>query len=324
MLRKAVSGAAALAVCAVGVGTIPAGAILVGYETTPESFADDIKIEDEIWSRDGDYAVYGRFESPRGDMLHVSKFSDCVSFPYEAVDDSIIENLEKELREKVDENIEVAEYYKYALGTVDIRLKSAEKTRCKDGYADMTEAQAKQVFKILENYVDDAEYKTDFFTYKPVNWELDEYNAKYGDILEEYFRENGVNAELEEYDDEFGDSMLKVVPNEAFSPEDYIELAGSIAKSTGIYPNWCEPLAIEGEKTDGVSVNLADYTDGDANTDGQRTLADAVAILQSLANEDEYALTAQGIFNADIAGNDGVNINDALEIQRLATVEKFE
>lgn len=73
---------------------------------------------------------------------------------------------------------------------------------------------------------------------------------------------------------------------------------------------------------DTPEITLAGYVNGDANTDGQRTLADAVAILQSLANEDEYGLTAQGIFNADIVGNDGVNADDALEIQRLATVEE--
>ena len=102
--------------------------------------------------------------------------------------------------------------------------------------------------------------------------------------------------------------------------QQYYQVATDVLKATGIRPR---EIFLESprETTDGVSVNLADYTDGDANTDGQRTLADAVAILQSLANEDEYGLTTQGLFNADIAGNDGVNINDALEIQRLATVE---
>ena len=48
------------------------------------------------------------------------------------------------------------------------------------------------------------------------------------------------------------------------------------------------------------------------------TVADAVAILQSIANKDKYALTPQGSFNADIAGNyDGVTANDALAIQKL-------
>ena len=68
-------------------------------------------------------------------------------------------------------------------------------------------------------------------------------------------------------------------------------------------------------------VNEDNSTEGDANTDGRLTLADAVAVLQYLANEDEYRLTAQGMLNADIVGNDGINTGDALEIQRLAISE---
>ena len=57
---------------------------------------------------------------------------------------------------------------------------------------------------------------------------------------------------------------------------------------------------------------------GDANVDGDVTLADAVLILQSLANPDNYSLTEQGKANADVAGNnDGVTANDALVIQMV-------
>ncbi len=56
---------------------------------------------------------------------------------------------------------------------------------------------------------------------------------------------------------------------------------------------------------------------GDANEDGVVTIADAVAILQYLANSDEYPLTEQGLKNADIIGDgNGVNTNDALQIQK--------
>ncbi len=56
---------------------------------------------------------------------------------------------------------------------------------------------------------------------------------------------------------------------------------------------------------------------GDSNEDGKVTIADAVAILQYLANADEYALSEQGMKNADVIGNgNGVNTNDALMIQK--------
>ena len=63
---------------------------------------------------------------------------------------------------------------------------------------------------------------------------------------------------------------------------------------------------------------------GDANCDGGVDMADAVMIMQALANpnkygvsgSDEHAITNQGWINADCNGeNDGVSTNDALAIQ---------
>ena len=57
---------------------------------------------------------------------------------------------------------------------------------------------------------------------------------------------------------------------------------------------------------------------GDANLDEKVTVADAVAILQSIANNDKYALKPQGKANADCFDvGDGITANDALAIQRL-------
>lgn len=57
---------------------------------------------------------------------------------------------------------------------------------------------------------------------------------------------------------------------------------------------------------------------GDANLDGEVTVADAVAILQYLANGDEYALDEQAMTNADCCDTgDGVNTEDALAVQKL-------
>lgn len=50
---------------------------------------------------------------------------------------------------------------------------------------------------------------------------------------------------------------------------------------------------------------------GDANCDGTVNMADAVSIMQSLANLDKHTLSAQGEANGDVSGN-----KDALTIQR--------
>nr|AEV58670.1 scaffoldin C [Ruminococcus flavefaciens] len=65
------------------------------------------------------------------------------------------------------------------------------------------------------------------------------------------------------------------------------------------------------ENKPGVSLR------GDANLDNKVSVADAVAILQSIANKDKYALKPQGAVNGDVEGNnDGIAGADALRIQK--------
>ena len=57
---------------------------------------------------------------------------------------------------------------------------------------------------------------------------------------------------------------------------------------------------------------------GDANCDGNVTIADATAIYQAIGNPDKYGLSEAGKANADVAGNgNGVTSDDALAIQKL-------
>ena len=77
-----------------------------------------------------------------------------------------------------------------------------------------------------------------------------------------------------------------------------------------------------------------DELKGDANCDEKIDLADAVLILQSIANPDKYGLngssddhiTQKGSLNADVVGNDGVTASDALEIQKytLKLISDFD
>ena len=56
---------------------------------------------------------------------------------------------------------------------------------------------------------------------------------------------------------------------------------------------------------------------GDANGDKKVSVADSVAILQSIANRDKYKLSLVGKANGDVDGEDGITANDALTIQKL-------
>jgi hypothetical protein len=57
---------------------------------------------------------------------------------------------------------------------------------------------------------------------------------------------------------------------------------------------------------------------GDANLDKKVSVADAVAILQSIANKDKYELKPEGAVNADVYDNgDGITAKDALTLQQV-------
>jgi hypothetical protein len=56
---------------------------------------------------------------------------------------------------------------------------------------------------------------------------------------------------------------------------------------------------------------------GDANLDGKVTVSDAVAVLQYIANQKKYPLSADGIRNADIDGISGITGGDAIAIQKI-------
>lgn len=63
--------------------------------------------------------------------------------------------------------------------------------------------------------------------------------------------------------------------------------------------------------------HAGNYLAGDANCDGRVDVADAVAILQYIANNQRYALTPQGMVNADVSGHgDGITGSDAIAIQK--------
>lgn len=92
---------------------------------------------------------------------------------------------------------------------------------------------------------------------------------------------------------------------------------------------------IDTEGASAVTGSTSEYEDalwGDANCDGEVNMADAVLIMQYLANPDTYGLnkpdgiTEKGKANADVASHgDGITNNDALEIQsyKLGIIDKF-
>ena len=65
------------------------------------------------------------------------------------------------------------------------------------------------------------------------------------------------------------------------------------------------------------SAQAAETKYGDVNLDGKITVADAVAVLQYLANKEKYALTEEAIDNADVFNRgDSITGYDAIAIQK--------
>ncbi len=66
-------------------------------------------------------------------------------------------------------------------------------------------------------------------------------------------------------------------------------------------------------------ISQAEITEkewGDTNCDGNLELADAILIMQSLANPDKYTISEQGRLNGDVdKSTKGLTANDALMIQ---------
>ena len=87
-----------------------------------------------------------------------------------------------------------------------------------------------------------------------------------------------------------------------------------------------KPVVTTATTTSAPAVTSENYKAGDSNCDGKIELADAILIMQALANPNKYGLngndkghlTAQGRENADCSGNyDGMTSNDALAIQNF-------
>ncbi|MDE6091920.1 MAG: dockerin type I repeat-containing protein, partial [Ruminococcus sp.] len=76
----------------------------------------------------------------------------------------------------------------------------------------------------------------------------------------------------------------------------------------------CEMIKYEVHANMGGLLTPVVY--GDANEDGEVNISDAVLIMQSIANPEEFKITEQGKLNGDVYNTgDGITNNDALIIQ---------
>lgn len=102
---------------------------------------------------------------------------------------------------------------------------------------------------------------------------------------------------------------------------EFYDYKDTIVSTATIYGYEGSTAQAYAEKYGNKFVAIGSGTDstllGDSNTDGNIDISDAVLIMQSLVNNDEYKLTEQGRKNADVVDGDGVTSKDALAIQMV-------
>ncbi len=147
-------------------------------------------------------------------------------------------------------------------------------------------------------------------------------NYRYGsnkmEKIQNYIAENNLNwtIEFEDYCEPIdADTMFFVSTGQRLSAEENFKLVEQIAEELDFGPEYTYPAKTS--VCNGFTIDMHNNIKGDANDDGNLALSDAITIMQTVGNPDEYQLTAQGEYNADIAGDfDGITNLDALTIQR--------
>lgn len=144
------------------------------------------------------------------------------------------------------------------------------------------------------------------------------YSTETPAILQNYIDEKGLDVELK-VDNPYGDNSYPCsVITDGMTVQEVAQLYTDIYNDLGLKPQVWYQVSMTSVAE---PLNLCKI-DGDANTDDELTIADATLIMQFLTNKDEYDLTEQGVYNADL-DKDGITAADALVIQKMVA-EKGE
>ena len=191
--------------------------------------------------------------------------------------------------------------------------------------SDISIGQAKDIFNALNDkgYIKGFYYLADTYLESSLDYLLstaDQTVDLDGDILGslgDLFSETDIDLSADHFSD-YADTDLSSL------------LSGVSADSFSITPSYdfdIDELAdmydlkliggnMGGSLFTGTEIDMFHALIGDSNCDSAFDLADAVLIMQSLANPNKYSLSAQGRFNADMDDN-GVTVGDAQAIQKM-------
>ena len=129
----------------------------------------------------------------------------------------------------------------------------------------------------------------------------------------------GIVDKLGLKEEEYNHNSNSIIPlMNADITAEQLEIAAEIEEieSIGIIIPPDPPLGVQEEPTFGW--DLYSTAKGDVNSDFDVNIADAVKLLQFIANSNKYPLTEQEKINADVDGNPGITGLDVLLIQKMA------
>ncbi len=183
-------------------------------------------------------------------------------------------------------------------------------------YGDLSITDVKKLHELLkDNAFSKIFYSPAYYSYSYCYYNslLSFYNKDIEEI-KKYAEKNNLNFKYEKpVEPELNYEQTKLIPEGEWTDMEYLKMMQKIRQDTGFYPQFLSPEKNEGAPSFTISN---DFLNGDANKDEKLTLADSVAVLQSIANPDKYALSMEGEFNAEVDGEDGITVNDALIIRQ--------
>ncbi len=213
-----------------------------------------------------------------------------------------------------------------------------------------TAEEVRKIKETLSPYVDEMEYIPESYSISTRYGRLttfrfgEDNKDHYIEELKRVVEESGVDAEVSVYEaalaDQYDDCVLynppgttdyflqdpfgfelssgvtaHIVPGEGVTNEELYELSKKVTDEVGLRPYYL--ILDSANYHSSGSIDLYNSVAGDANNDGELGIADATLVLQHIGNGDKYPLSAQGEYNADIDGNEGITVLDALEIQKI-------
>lgn len=178
----------------------------------------------------------------------------------------------------------------------------------------LTEDDIRSVISCKKDNLESVTFNENWYSnmiYLPKNPDFSVDNIE---TVSEFFTSKNIGFTVTDYED--NKNRKAIVFDEEIPAAEYMELDFELGEKTGLT---CGKLSYY-ETASSFANNSIEYFDivsGDANNDGELNLADAILVLQSIGNPDEYRLTQQGKYNADVYNpGDGITTSDAVAIQQ--------